>query len=57
MTPTIVAMGYQDNWIQILGSSFMRSAWLGGTIVALAAGLMGYFIVVRNSSLDRKSVV
>jgi zinc/manganese transport system permease protein len=50
MTPTIVAMGYQDNWIQILGSSFMRSAWLGGTIVALAAGLMGYFIVVRNSS-------
>ncbi|MEW5812590.1 MAG: metal ABC transporter permease [Actinomycetota bacterium] len=28
----------------------MRNAWLGGTIVALAAGLMGYFIVVRNSS-------
>ncbi len=51
MTRDIVAMvGYQDNWIQILGSSFMRNAWLGGTIVALAAGLMGYFIVVRNSA-------
>ena len=50
MTQTIVVMGYQDNWVQILGSSFMRNAWLGGTIVALAAGLMGYFIVVRNSS-------
>lgn len=50
MTETIVAMGYQHNWMQILGSSFMRSAWLGGTIVALAAGVMGYFIVVRNSS-------
>lgn len=50
MTRSIVAMGYQDNWWQILGSSFMRNAWLGGTIVALAAGLMGYFIVVRNSS-------
>ena len=51
MTRDIVAMvGYQDNWVQILGSSFMRNAWLGGTIVALAAGLMGYFIVVRNSS-------
>jgi zinc/manganese transport system permease protein len=50
MTQTVVAMGYQDNWVQILGASFMRNAWLGGTIVALAAGLMGYFIVVRNSS-------
>ena len=50
MTQSLVAMGYQDNWVQILGSSFMRNALLGGTIVALAAGLMGYFIVVRNSS-------
>lgn len=45
-----VALGYQDNWLQILGSSFMRNAWAGGTIVALAAGLMGYFIVVRHTS-------
>ncbi|MGD9621800.1 MAG: metal ABC transporter permease [Mycolicibacterium sp.] len=51
MTQEIVAaVGYQDNWVQILSSSFMRNAWLGGTVVALAAGLMGYFIVVRNSS-------
>lgn len=50
MRQTIVAVGYQDNWVHILGSSFMRNAWVGGTIVALAAGLMGYFIVVRNSS-------
>lgn len=48
MTQTVVALGYQDNWLHILGSSFMRNAWLGGTIVALAAGLMGYFIVVRH---------
>jgi zinc/manganese transport system permease protein len=50
MTQTVVAMGYQHNWIHVLGSSFMRNAWLGGTIVALAAGLMGYFIVVRHSA-------
>lgn len=50
MTQTVVAMGYQDNWVHVLGSSFMRNAWLGGTIVALAAGLMGYFIVVRHSA-------
>ncbi|ORV87783.1 metal ABC transporter permease [Mycolicibacterium iranicum] len=50
MTETVVALGYQDNWLHILGSSFMRNAWMGGTIVALAAGLMGYFIVVRHSA-------
>ncbi|MBB2992058.1 zinc/manganese transport system permease protein [Mycolicibacterium iranicum] len=50
MTHTVVAMGYQSNWLHILGSSFMRNAWIGGTIVALAAGLMGYFIVVRHSA-------
>lgn len=50
MRQTVLAVGYQHNWVDILSSSFMRNAWLGGTIVALAAGLMGYFIVVRNSS-------
>lgn len=50
MTETVVALGYQNNWLHILGSSFMRNAWMGGTIVALAAGLMGYFIVVRHSA-------
>ncbi|ADU01255.1 MULTISPECIES: metal ABC transporter permease [Mycolicibacterium] len=50
MTQTVLAVGYQQNWVDIVGSLFMRNAWLGGTIVALAAGLMGYFIVVRHSS-------
>lgn len=50
MRQTVLAVGYQHNWVDILSSSFMRNAWLGGTVVALAAGLMGYFIVVRNSS-------
>jgi zinc/manganese transport system permease protein len=44
------ALGYQDNWWQILTSAFMRNALLGGTLVALAAGLIGFFIVVRNSA-------
>lgn len=51
MTTTMVlAIGYQDNWVQILGSGFMRNALIGGTLVALAAGLIGYFIIVRNSA-------
>ena len=28
----------------------MRNALIGGTLVALAAGLIGYFIVVRNTA-------
>ena len=45
-----LALGYQHNWVEILGSPFMRNAVLGGTLVALAAGLIGYFIVVRSSA-------
>jgi len=47
---TVLAVGYQDNWGQILTSAFMRNALIGGTLVALAAGLIGYFIIVRNSA-------
>lgn len=45
-----LAMGYQHNWWQILTSAFMRNALIGGTLVALAAGLIGYFIIVRNTA-------
>ncbi|WP_454792462.1 metal ABC transporter permease [Mycolicibacterium lutetiense] len=44
------AMGYQHNWWQILTSAFMRNALIGGTLVALAAGLIGYFVIVRNTA-------
>lgn len=50
MTTSLVALGYQENWWQILSSAFMRNALIGGTIVALAAGLIGYFVVVRNTA-------
>ncbi len=50
MTTWVMAFGYQDNWWPILTSSFMRNALVGGTIVALAAGLIGYFVVVRNTA-------
>jgi zinc/manganese transport system permease protein len=50
MRTSVIALGYQDNWWQILTSAFMRNALIGGTLVALAAGLIGYFIVVRNTA-------
>jgi zinc/manganese transport system permease protein len=46
----IVALGYQENWWEILWLSFMQNALVGGTIIALAAGLIGYFTVVRNTA-------
>lgn len=50
MTTEVMAMGYQQDWWTILGSPFMRNALIGGTVVALASGLMGYFIVVRRNA-------
>jgi len=50
VTTSLLALGYQDNWWHILTSSFMRNALIGGTIVALAAGLIGYFVVVRSTA-------
>lgn len=50
MTSHVAALGYQANWWPILTSGFMGNALVGGTIVALAAGLIGYFVVVRHST-------
>ena len=50
MTSHAIALGYQPNWWPILTSPFMGNALIGGTIVALAAGLIGYFVVVRHTA-------
>ncbi len=44
----LASAGYQSNWVDILQTSFMRHAFLGGSLVALAAGMLGYFVVVRR---------
>lgn len=45
-----VALGYEPDWWPILTSGFMRYALIAGTIVALSAGLIGYFVVVRQTA-------
>jgi zinc/manganese transport system permease protein len=50
VTAHVAALAYQPNWWPILTSEFMRYALIGGTIVALAAGLIGYFVVVRHTA-------
>ena len=48
--PVVAAVGYQSNWVDILQTSFMRHAFVGGTLVVVASGLLGYFVVVRQSA-------
>jgi len=48
MTMTFADAGYQSNWVDILQTPFMRHAFIGGSLVALAAGMLGYFVVVRR---------
>jgi len=50
VTAHLEALAYQPNWWPILTSAFMGNALIGGTIVALAAGLIGYFVVVRQTA-------
>lgn len=44
----LAKIGYQANWVDILSTGFMRSAMIGGVLVALAAGMLGYFVIVRQ---------
>jgi zinc/manganese transport system permease protein len=43
-------VGYQSNWTEVLRAGFMRNAYLGGTLVAIASGLIGYFVVIRRDA-------
>ncbi len=44
----LASVGYQSNWVDVMQADFMRYALLGGAIVAIAAGLLGYFVVIRQ---------
>jgi zinc/manganese transport system permease protein len=44
------AVQFQTNWLQILQSQFMVHALIGGSLVAVAAGLLGYFVITRQNA-------
>ena len=46
----LAEVGYQAGWLDVLSTSFMRNAFLAGTLVAVAAGPIGYFVVVRRDA-------
>ena len=48
--PVLADIGYQSGWLDVLQANFMRNAFIGGTLVALAAGVIGYFVVLRRDA-------
>ncbi len=47
---TVLAVEFQENWLEVLQSSFVRNALIGGSLVAIAAGLLGYFVITRQNA-------
>jgi zinc/manganese transport system permease protein len=43
-------IGFQPDWIEVLRTEFMRNAFIGGSLVAIASGLVGYFVVIRRDA-------
>ena len=50
MSATVLAVEFQSNWLDVLQSPFMRNALVGGSLVAVAAGLLGYFVITRQNA-------
>jgi len=50
MLHLLADVGYQSNWLDVLQSGFMHNAFIGGTLVAVASGLIGYFVVIRRDA-------
>ena len=45
-----LSIAFQPEWFDVLQAPFMRNAFIGGSMVALAAGLIGYFVIVRGNA-------
>jgi zinc/manganese transport system permease protein len=43
-------VGYQADWTQTITMDFMLAAFAGGVLVAVSAGLLGWFVVVRRNA-------
>ena len=50
MNDLLDGIGFQPDWFDVLQTTFMRHALIGGSLVALAAGLLGYFVITRQNA-------
>ncbi|MDR3128556.1 MAG: metal ABC transporter permease [Bifidobacteriaceae bacterium] len=41
---------YINNWINLLSQDFIINAFLCGAIVAISAGIIGYFVIIRKAT-------
>jgi zinc/manganese transport system permease protein len=46
----LASVEFQSNWLEVLQSPFMQHALIGGSMVAVAAGLLGYFVITRQNA-------
>jgi zinc/manganese transport system permease protein len=46
----LASVQFQSNWLEVLQSPFMQHALIGGSFVAVAAGLLGYFVITRQNA-------
>jgi zinc/manganese transport system permease protein len=46
----LAAVRFQSNWLDVLRAPFMREALVVGSLVAVAAGLLGYFVITRQNA-------
>jgi zinc/manganese transport system permease protein len=47
---TLADVRFQPGWLDVLRAPFMQHALIGGSLVALAAGLLGYFVITRQNA-------
>ena len=50
MISPLAGLEYQNDWVQTLTADFMKYAFLGGLVTAIAAGAIGYFVILRQQS-------
>jgi zinc/manganese transport system permease protein len=50
MNEVLAEVQFQANWFDVLQTSFMRNALVAGSLVAVAAGVLGYFVIIRQNA-------
>jgi len=45
-----VSFSFDPQWLHVLSASFMTNAFVAGLCIAVAAGVMGYFTIARQST-------
>src|SRR3954464_3217342 len=50
MSALLADIGFQSDWLDILGTTFMRHALIGGALGGVAAGVVGFLVITRQNA-------